>query len=526
MGLLKSLKTRRKLASLNSEDSQARRKAAERLGALGDPTCVAPLMDSLLDRDAGVRGAAAEALGKLKDVRAVTSLVCRLADWSSNVREQALLALNSIDQTWPSSDAARNAVPNLMAALEDSDPEIKRLSAIILGKIGDRRSTGPLLTCLNSDITSVRDAALQALNQSDPNWQKGSDAQESIHALIISLTNANSSSREAALRSLHAIDPAWQKSETALKLTDACIQMLSGKEASTRSEAVQLLENLQWKPQTPEEQVIYLTEKGDWEQLTQLGKPAIDYMVDLMGLGDKQTQRMLASGLAAVGSPEAKQALLKMLLQGKSYSRQRLSCDALDQIDTGWRKSHQVRDEMIPTLLLNLRSEDESLVQQSASALGLIADRGVTPTLLEGLADKNWGYVQGCIQTLGYLRDDEAVQPLNEMLTSTGASILIYTILNALGNIGSPPAQQVLLDIVKSGSTYCKDARDILNRGKPYEQEHVLCPVCQTYLGIREALVSERYVKNEESGGDVYLPGLAGDLWYKCPGCEDQVLIN
>jgi len=111
-----------------------------------------------------------------------------------------------------------------------------------------------------------------------------------------------------------------------------------------------------------------------------------------------------------------------------------------------------------------------------------------------------------------------------DMLHSTGTGILVYSILNALGNIGSPQAQEVLLNVVKGGSTYCRDARDILNRGKPYEQEHLLCPACHTYLGIRETLVSERFF--DESGGDVAPSGIAGDMWYRCPGCEDQVLIN
>ncbi len=86
-----------------------RRKAASRLGWLGDKRAVEPLIAALKDQDSSVRQAVASALGYIKDKRAIEPLIAILNDDAvSHVAAQSLAMItsknfgkNSIDwQEW------------------------------------------------------------------------------------------------------------------------------------------------------------------------------------------------------------------------------------------------------------------------------------------------------------------------------------------------------------------------------------------------------------------------------------------
>ncbi len=98
------------------------------------------------------------------------------------------------------------------------------------------------------------------------------------------------------------------------------------------------------------------------------------------------------------------------------------------------------------------------------------------------------------------------------------------SILNALGQIAVPPAQDELTSVMKGGGDLCKEARDILNRGKKNEDEHVLCPACRTYLGIRKDLSSRPW--QDKAAREPNHLAIIGNVWYRCPGCGKQVLVS
>jgi HEAT repeat protein len=119
---------------------------------------VPPLIGVLEDTDAGARAGAVESLGRLKDNRSITPLIKHLRDPEVNVRGEAGRALVAIGK--PGEEA-------LISALKDGDNTTRAGVAVVLGEIGDERSTEPLLLAFQNGDRNVRHAAVIALAKID-----------------------------------------------------------------------------------------------------------------------------------------------------------------------------------------------------------------------------------------------------------------------------------------------------------------------------------------------------------------------
>ena len=149
---------------------QERAAAARELGQKGGPHAVEALIAALAgDTAAGhweANVAAAEALGEIGDPRATRPLVVALTAFTTSLREAARKALTKIDPNWPRSEAAREAIPELIATLENDDWTLWEFSATVLGEIGDSRAIEPLISKLeNSNQWPVRDDTRRELRQ-------------------------------------------------------------------------------------------------------------------------------------------------------------------------------------------------------------------------------------------------------------------------------------------------------------------------------------------------------------------------
>jgi len=155
-----------------------------------------------------------EALATTGDARAIGQLIAIL--WGPNTSEErtmAMQALTRIDPCWMKSEAARNALPEVLARALDSrgscaseraralrtleliDPQLgstsktkasvpllvialtntdfitRMLAARALGEIGDVAALEPLSFALRDREFSVRQAADTAMNKIDPQWR-------------------------------------------------------------------------------------------------------------------------------------------------------------------------------------------------------------------------------------------------------------------------------------------------------------------------------------------------------------------
>jgi HEAT repeat protein len=152
----------------DDKDEDVRDRAAEALGAFGDPaeSAVPALTEALKDKSAMVRASAAEALGELHEwilanSDTVTALLALLKDPDVDVRETVADALNEIG---PLTAAA---IPALVEALGDTSAVVRELAAETLGDLGpmgkDKDAEKALIKALKDTEKEVRASAAEAL---------------------------------------------------------------------------------------------------------------------------------------------------------------------------------------------------------------------------------------------------------------------------------------------------------------------------------------------------------------------------
>ena len=135
------------IIALRDKDWRVRWDAALALREIGDERAVEPLINALRDGSPEVCRAAAEALGKIGDKKAIEPLIIALR--SLFVRYAAIEALERIEPEWHKTEVAKKQVPEFINALRDKNSDIRKAAARVLGKIGDERAIGPLITTLS-----------------------------------------------------------------------------------------------------------------------------------------------------------------------------------------------------------------------------------------------------------------------------------------------------------------------------------------------------------------------------------------
>lgn len=143
------------LKMVKSEDKNLRMNAAIALGRMGDERGADALIETLNDTSPKVRSAAATALGMIGDERATDPLLTLLEDNNIKVRRAALEALNDLSITEKHVDKIKNC-------LKDQDPRIRELTAILLGRDGEK-ALNPLLKGLKDKVTEVRVSTVHSL---------------------------------------------------------------------------------------------------------------------------------------------------------------------------------------------------------------------------------------------------------------------------------------------------------------------------------------------------------------------------
>jgi HEAT repeat protein len=105
-----------------------------------------------------VRRDAANALGEIGDAQAVPPLIAALQDEDQWVRQNAVVALGKIRDD--------EAVESLVAALRDRSLPVRENAAWALGQIGDPRALGPVTSFLERQtVIWVRDVAARAVEK-------------------------------------------------------------------------------------------------------------------------------------------------------------------------------------------------------------------------------------------------------------------------------------------------------------------------------------------------------------------------
>jgi HEAT repeat protein len=130
--------------------SRVRVAVALALSHLADPSAVPCLLPVLADEDPAVRCAAASALGRTGSPAAAKPMADALSEPAQPLLVRRALAAALVRTAHP------EAQPALLAALSDSDPQVRGYAAEALGHIGDETAYAALLEASSDEAALLK----------------------------------------------------------------------------------------------------------------------------------------------------------------------------------------------------------------------------------------------------------------------------------------------------------------------------------------------------------------------------------
>ncbi len=256
---------------------------------------------------------------------------------------------------------------HLVAALSDRDPEMKRLAAEGLSKIG--------WIFKQNDQQAQQGMAL-------PQWHNPAGLKTvAVEPLIVTLHDEDYAVREQAVEALgaigdlHAVEPLMallhdsnravrrQTAETLGVLGDIqavgpLVLALRDNDGEVRRQAMETLEKLGWEPQDDRQRALRAVALSQWEEATALGSVAVKPLVFAFRNSGWVVRRQVIKGLGAIGDARAVDTLIEALRDPDRGVRRR-SVKALIRIGKG----------AVEPLIVSLESHDWELRRQAAEVL-------------------------------------------------------------------------------------------------------------------------------------------------------------
>jgi HEAT repeat protein len=309
------------------KDGSVREKAARVLGEIGDAQAVEPLITALKDGDVVVRRAAVEALGQSGDAGVVEPLITALKDSDAAVCRAAAGALAQVAEESKDKDL-RHRVALVLAEIDEP-----RAVSLLVGSIAAQRSyamthgrggsleedalqplirmgslaVDSLIRCLSPNMVRTGHdksinvnhernmVAVEALVQIGD-----SRAVEPLAGYLSSYTTEKERSKVAwALGEIN--DPSARKS---------LVKALKDRAQSVRIAAAEALFKLGLIPEDIENRVRYHIARKDVNACVEIGQPAVDTLVTMLGYEYRGDFPIVAEALGKIGDPRIVKPLI------------------------------------------------------------------------------------------------------------------------------------------------------------------------------------------------------------------------
>ncbi len=341
----------------------------EKLKATGDVKGLIKILVSEKNNQIVIE--AAEALGTLKNAQAVEALLALLSHDEMAVRRVAAQSLGSF--------AGSQAIPDLVALLKDKHKDVRQMAVWSLGQIGGPQSVAPLISMLADRASIVRQTASLAL---------------------------------AKTADQRAIEP--------------LLALLHDKDLEVRIAANKALETLEWQPADGMAQVERALATQSWEQLHQIGKPAVAQLLAALNKADPAVLVNIADVLGRIGDSRAILPLVGLTVYDNS----------------------KVRNSALRALEQLMPETDEQKVQRAlalkrwpeAAQTGPLA---VGP-LIQAFHRSESEAQRAILEALGAIGDGQAIETLALLVTENRPSDLRRTAAEALEKLSPQNEEQKL----------------------------------------------------------------------------------
>ncbi|RKY29568.1 MAG: hypothetical protein DRP68_07185, partial [Candidatus Omnitrophota bacterium] len=478
------------IEALRDEDRYVRYKAAEELDRIGwqpknqeekilylivkqtwdelvkiGVPAVPYLIEVLKDKDLYVRKAAVKALGEIGS-----------QEIASHLRETIIEALIEVlikDESWDVRYTSAYvlirigspAVPYLIKVLKDKEKFVRQVTAGVLGEIGAQEAVPYLIGRLKDEDEFVRLAAAKALEKIGSQEIASHLRETIIEALIETLKDEDWRVHLGAAEALGEIgSPAIPHLIKALRDKDwrvryrvrfplgeigspaipHLIEVLKDKDSDVRKAAAEALRKIGWRPQNQEEEILYLIANPGWDELVEIGVPAIPYLIEALKDKDSNVRKAAVEALGKIDSKKAVPPLIEAL-KDENWDVRSTAAEVLGKIGS---------QEAIPHLIETLKNENNYVRYKAAEALVKIGPPAIF-SLIEALKHEYWYVRQAAVYALGGIGSQKAVPPLIEALKDEDWHVRLIA-AKALGGISSEKAILHLIEALKDENNYVR----------------------------------------------------------------------
>ncbi|MFA5268958.1 MAG: HEAT repeat domain-containing protein [Methanoregula sp.] len=370
---------------------------------------VSLLMQLLEDENHHVRDAASAALRRVGESSA-RSILDELNSPDAQARKDAIHALGQslIIREIPA------AIPPLIEALFDEDPEIRFLAAKSLRYAKDERTVTPLNACLLDVDPKVRQEAVEGLRRrKDPRI---------LDPLVHCLQDDSPGVRRIAACALGELGDQGAR--------DALEQCKNDDDRDVRDAAARSLGMLGPDPRTDPHILIRSTDPIKRSgALTALGEGRDDADLDLItgALCDEDAgvRRTAAEALCGFSNPRALQPLLNALADTDESVR-KYALRALVEIND---------PRVLLPVIIALEDTCAPVRAEAVSHLRKIGDTEAVPYLIEALGDPDAGVCQEAILLLGNIGGEHTLATLRDLEQKTQEPLKLAAVRTALDQI-------------------------------------------------------------------------------------------
>ena len=426
-------------------------------------------------------------------------------------------------------DMGAPAVPELIAALDGPNKRIARGAIEALGRIGDRRATGPLIALLVDEDPLIRAAAALALAR----LRDG----RAVEPLIGMLRETYPGMAQVAARALGEIGD--QRAVEPLK------KIHEDSDAPAREAAGEALAQIADAADAGAgriESLIARLAAGDaparkraLSALTGAAREAVEPLIGALNDASWEVRGGAAEALGEIGDPRAVEPLIAALAQPSRSSPHAPDGDAAGEIRVLKAAAEALgklgHPGAVEPLMTALAEGPSSVRRSAAAALGRIADaRAVEPLADAAVTDEDHGVQSEAVMALGEIGDPRGVEPLSLVVTDPRRRGLHWTAAQALGRIGDPRAADALIVLMEHPRTafWVRHAA-ITALGKvknPCAVEPLIALIGQRGGPIRgEGLLGQAIIALGEIGDPAAVDMLIGLLEQE-PAPSDQVVIG
>lgn len=476
-----------------SEDLPEIRLAAVReLEKLNSEKAVAALKQALTDPDRHVRFAVIEALGNSGHSSAIDSLIHVITQGDPELAERAAKSIQKFG----------NSITNQIIRLSlNFNPLVRKLSAEVLGNIGDLSAVTPLIKLLKDSDDEVVLTAIEALGKiADP---------AALESMLPFLQHSDPKFRKLTATALGEIGQSLAAESLLVLLRDEQeeVRLAVAKALGKISDPVAvegLINSLNDSSLRVREAVA--------EAIGNMGPIAVKPLIAILGDWDKDIQA-ISKALNTIGA-----AAIKPLINALSSKETKVSEVAAVLLDhLGWQPSQdengaayyiakkqwlnivKIGQPAVNPLIDATKDTDIWLRTGAVESLGNIADRSAVEPLIGMFLDKYWNVRDAAVEALVKI-GEPAVEQLIEVLNERHPATVEYA-ARALGAIGDEQAIQPLNDAlfdeyrtVRRAAAYALETmgelssgRQCGNCGKPVPKGYRAgdsCPFCDELLDI------------------------------------------